>query len=91
MKRAMGGLGTDEAMLIAFLCTLDEEDSQYKRRRGRYEESLERAVLSKTSGKFKRTLLIAGCDAAPECHAKVFHAAIKGVGTDCKAIAFSSR
>ena len=88
MKRAMGGFGTDEAMLIAFLCTLDEEEiyavqTAYAER---YEESLERAVLSKTSGKFKRTLLLAGCDAAPECYAKVFHAAIKGVGTDCKAI-----
>ena len=37
-----------------------------------------RTVFSKTSGKFKRTLLLAGCDAAPECYAKVFHAAIKG-------------
>ena len=49
MKRAMGGFGTDEAMLIAFLCTLDEEEiyavqTAYAER---YEESLERAVPQK--------------------------------------------
>ena len=36
--------------------------------------------------KVQTDVALAGCDAAPECYAKVFHAAIKGVGTDCKAI-----
>lgn len=88
MKRAMKGLGTDEDMLITFLCTLDEADI-YKLQTAyseRFEESMETAVLRETSGKFKRVLLLAGCDQAPECYAKVFNEAIRGAGTDCKAV-----
>ena len=52
----------------------------------RYEKSLEQAVISETSGKFKRVLLLAGCDSIAEAYAKVCHSAIAGLGTDCKAL-----
>ena len=39
-----------------------------------------------TTGKFKRVLLLAGCDSIAEAYAKVCHSAIQGWGTDCKAL-----
>ena len=84
LEKAMKGFGTDEDVLITILCTLDEEDifplqAAYS---DRYERSLEQAVLSETSGKFKRVLLLAGCDDIAEAYAKVCHSAISGMGTD---------
>jgi hypothetical protein len=38
----------------------------------RYEKSLEQAVVSETSGKFKRVLLLAGCDSIAEVGALGF-------------------
>ena len=46
----------------------------------------EQAVISETSGKFKRVLLLAGCDSIAEAYAKVCNSAISGLGTDCKAL-----
>ena len=43
-------------------------------------------MLSETSGKFKRVLLLAGCDGVGESYAKVINSAISGLGTDTKAI-----
>ena len=88
LEKAMKGFGTDEDVLITILCTLDEEDifplqAAYS---DRYERSLEQAVLSETSGKFKRVLLLAGCDDIAEAYAKVCHSAISGMGTDEKAL-----
>ena len=88
LHEAMKGFGTDEDALICILCTLDEEDifalqSAYS---SRYERSLEQAVISETSGKFKRVLLLAGCDSKAESYAKVCNSAIQGLGTDCRAL-----
>ena len=44
----------------------------------RYERSLQQAVESETSGKFKRVLLLAGCDTVDEAYAQVCHSAISG-------------
>ena len=87
-EKAMKGLGTDEDCLITILCTLDEEDifPLQQAYSDRYERSLEQAVVSETSGKFKRVLLLAGCDSIDEAYAKVCHSAISGMGTDCKAL-----
>ncbi len=52
----------------------------------RYEKSLEQAVLAETSGKFKRVLVLAGCDSIADAYAKVCHSAISGLGTDSKAL-----
>ena len=88
LEKAMKGLGTDEDCLITILCTLDEEDifPLQQAYSDRYERSLEQAVVSETSGKFKRVLLLAGCDSIDEAYAKVCHSAISGMGTDCKAL-----
>lgn len=88
LEKAMKGLGTDEDCLITILCTLDEEDifPLQQAYSDRYERSLEQAVISETSGKFKRVLLLAGCDSIDEAYAKVCHSAISGMGTDCKAL-----
>ena len=88
LEKAMKGLGTDEDCLITILCTLDEEDifPLQQAYSDRYERSLEQAVISETSGKFKRVLLLAGCDSIDEAGAKVCHSAISGMGTDCKAL-----
>ena len=81
-------MGTDEDLLITILCTLDEEDilALQTAYADRYERSLEEAVISETSGNFKRVLLLAGCDSIAEAYAKVCHSAIEGMGTDCKAL-----
>ena len=88
VMRAIKGLGTDEATLITILCTLEEEDIMPLQIAfsSRYERSMEQAVLSETSGKFKRVLLLAGCDGVGESYAKVINSAISGLGTDTKAI-----
>jgi hypothetical protein len=71
--RAMKGLGTDEETLISILCTLEEEEifplqtAFYER----YERSLEEAVMSETSGKFKRVIVLAGTDSVADAYAKV--------------------
>ena len=87
-SKAMKGLGTDGDCLITILCTLDEEDifPLQQAYSDRYERSLEQAVISETSGKFKRVLLLAGCDSIDEAYAGVCHSAISGMGTDCKAL-----
>ena len=87
LQRAMKGMGTDEDCLITILCTLNEEDifPLQTAFADRYEKSLEQAVLSETSGKFKRVLILAGCDSIADAYAKVCHSAISGWGTDCKA------
>ena len=46
----------------------------------RYEKSLEQAMLSETEGKYKRVLLLAGCDGIAEAYAKVCRSAIEGAG-----------
>ena len=88
VMRAIKGLGTDEATLITILCTLAEEDILPLQMAfsSRYEKSMEQAVLSETSGKFKRVLLLAGCDGVGESYAKVINSAVAGLGTDTKAI-----
>ena len=88
LEKAMKGFGTDEDCLITILCTLEEEEivplqTAYA---DRYERSLQQAVESETSGKFKRVLLLAGCDTIDEAYAQVCHSAISGMGTDCKAL-----
>jgi hypothetical protein len=85
---AMKGWGCDEDTLTTILCTLDEEDifklqNAYS---SRFEKSLEAAMLSETEGKYKRVLLLAGCDGVAEAYAKVCHSAIHMMGTDCKAL-----
>lgn len=61
LHRAMAGLGADEDTLVTVLCTLDEADILPLRAAyaDRYETSLEQAVVSETSGKLKRVLLLA--------------------------------
>jgi hypothetical protein len=88
VMRAIKGFGTDEATLITILCTLAEEDILPLQMAfsSRYEKSMEQAVLSETSGKFKRVLLLAGCDGVGESYAKVINSAVAGLGTDTKAI-----
>ena len=88
LHRAMKGWGCDEDTLTTILCTLDEADifklqNAYS---SRYEKSLEQAMLSETEGKYKRVLLLAGCDGIAEAYAKVCRSAIEGAGTDCKAL-----
>ena len=88
LERAMAGFGTDEATLVTILCTLSEEDiiALQMAYSSRYERSMEQAVLSETSGKFKRVLLLAGCDRVGDAYAKVINSAVAGLGTDCKAV-----
>ena len=88
LHRAMAGFGTDEATLTTILCTTAEEDiiKLQMAYSSRYEKSLEQAVLSETSGKFKRVLLLAGCDRVADAYAKCIYSAIAGLGTDCKAV-----
>ena len=88
LQKAMKGFGTDEDCLITILCTLEEDEivplqTAYA---DRYERSLQQAVESETSGKFKRVLLLAGCDTIDEAYAQVCHSAISGWGTDAKAL-----
>ena len=88
LHRAMKGWGCDEDTLTTILCTLDEADifklqNAYS---SRFEKSLESAMLSETEGKYKRVLLLAGCDGVAEAYAKVCRSAIEGAGTDCKAL-----
>ena len=87
LHRAMKGWGCDEDTLTTILCTLDEADifklqNAYS---SRFEKSLEQAMLSETEGKYKRVLLLAGCDGIAEAYAKVCRSAI-GRGRDCKAL-----
>ena len=88
LMRAIKGLGTDEATLITILCTIAEEDILPLQMAfsSRYEKSMEQAVISETSGKFKRVLVLAGCDGVGETYAKVINSAVVGLGTDTKAI-----
>ena len=88
LEKAMKGFGTDEDCLITILCTLEEDEivplqTAYA---DRYERSLQQAVESETSGKFKRVLILAGCDTIDEAYARVCHSAISGMGTDEKAL-----
>ena len=88
LEKAMKGFGTDEDCLITILCTLEEDEivplqTAYA---DRYERSLQQAVESETSGKFKRVLILAGCDTIDEAYARVCHSAISGLGTDEKAL-----
>lgn len=88
LHRAMKGFGCDEDTMTTLMCTLDEADIFQLQHAysSRYEKSLEMSILSETDGKFKRVLLLAGCDATGEAYAKVCHSAIEGMGTDCKAL-----
>ena len=88
LMRAIKGFGTDEATLTTILCTTAEEDILPLQMAfsSRYERSLEQAVISETSGKFKRVLLLAGCDGVGESYAKVINSAVSGLGTDTSAI-----
>ena len=76
VMRAIKGLGTDEATLITILCTLEEEDIMplHQAFAIRTVDGTSRAL--ETSGKFKRVLLLAGCDGVGESYAKVINSAI---------------
>lgn len=59
LRRAMKGLGTDEACLIEILCTRTNEEIEdiKKQFKKDHKQNLEKAIMSETSGHFKRLLV----------------------------------
>ena len=83
LRRAMKGLGTDEAALISVLCKRNwQQRSQIEKTyKQMFGKDLEKEISSETSGDFRRVLKRL-LKTPVELDAYELHKAIKGLGTD---------
>lgn len=83
LRKAMKGLGTDEATLIKILCKRSHEQRQEiaKAFRNEFNRDLEKDIKSEISGDFEKLVLSMFLPIA-EFHAKELRDAMAGLGTD---------